>query len=132
MGMALTGKVAPYKLGFGSMPADVFHAPFPIDLHGVTEEDALRAIEQLFKADVDPDRVAAIAVEPVQVEGGFYQVPKSFMRHLREICDEHGILLILDEVQTGFAQTGKLLAAEHYDIEADIMDAPGLGGIGGT
>ncbi len=154
MGMALTGKVAPYKLGFGSMPADVFHAPFPIDLHGVTEADAFRALEQLFKADVDPRRVAAIAVEPVQGEGGFYQVPKSFMQGLRRICDEHGILLILDEVQTGFARTGKLLAADHYDIEpdlvtmakslaggfplaavtgkADIMDAPMPGGIGGT
>ncbi|MBO6552740.1 MAG: 4-aminobutyrate--2-oxoglutarate transaminase [Roseitalea sp.] len=154
MGMALTGKVAPYKLGFGAMPADVFHAPFPVPLHGVTEDDALAALDKLFKADVDPARVAAIAIEPVQGEGGFYQAPARFIRRLREICDEHGILLIMDEVQTGFARTGKLLATEHYDIEpdlvtmakslaggfplaavtgkADIMDAPAPGGLGGT
>ncbi|RKF05444.1 4-aminobutyrate--2-oxoglutarate transaminase [Oceaniradius stylonematis] len=154
MGMALTGKVAPYKLGFGAMPADVFHAPFPVPLHGVTEDDALAALDKLFKADVDPARVAAIAIEPVQGEGGFYQAPARFLRRLREICDEHGILLIMDEVQTGFARTGKLLATEHYDIEpdlvtmakslaggfplaavtgkADIMDAPAPGGLGGT
>ncbi|WP_375565526.1 4-aminobutyrate--2-oxoglutarate transaminase [Oceaniradius stylonematis] len=154
MGMALTGKVAPYKLGFGAMPADVFHAPFPVPLHGVTEDDALAALDKLFKADVDPARVAAIAIEPVQGEGGFYQAPARFIRCLREICDEHGILLIMDEVQTGFARTGKLLATEHYDIEpdlvtmakslaggfplaavtgkADIMDAPAPGGLGGT
>ncbi len=154
MGMALTGKVAPYKLGFGAMPADVFHAPFPVPLHGVTEDDALAALDKLFKADVDPARVAAIAIEPVQGEGGFYQAPARFIRRLREICDEHGILLIMDEVQTGFARTGRLLATEHYDIEpdlvtmakslaggfplaavtgkADIMDAPAPGGLGGT
>jgi len=154
MGMALTGKVAPYKLGFGAMPADVFHAPFPVPLHGVTEDDALAALDKLFKADVDPARVAAIAIEPVQGEGGFYQAPVRFIKRLREICDEHGILLIMDEVQTGFARTGKLLATEHYDIEpdlvtmakslaggfplaavtgkADIMDAPAPGGLGGT
>ncbi|RNC94774.1 MAG: 4-aminobutyrate--2-oxoglutarate transaminase [Oricola sp.] len=154
MGMALTGKVAPYKLGFGAMPADVFHAPFPVPLHGVTEDDALAALDKLFKADVDPARVAAIAIEPVQGEGGFYQAPARFIRCLREICDEHGILLIMDEVQTGFARTGRLLATEHYDIEpdlvtmakslaggfplaavtgkADIMDAPAPGGLGGT
>jgi 4-aminobutyrate aminotransferase len=154
MGMALTGKVAPYKLGFGAMPADVFHAPFPVPLHGVTEDDALVALDKLFKADVDPARVAAIAIEPVQGEGGFYQAPARFLRRLREICDEHGILLIMDEVQTGFARTGRLLATEHYDIEpdlvtmakslaggfplaavtgkADIMDAPAPGGLGGT
>lgn len=154
MGMALTGKVAPYKLGFGAMPADVFHAPFPVPLHGVTEDDALAALDKLFKADVDPARVAAIAIEPVQGEGGFYQAPVRFIKQLRKICDEHGILLIMDEVQTGFARTGKLLATEHYDIEpdlvtmakslaggfplaavtgkADIMDAPAPGGLGGT
>lgn len=154
MGMALTGKVAPYKLGFGSMPADVFHAPFPVALHGVSADDAVSALEKLFKADVDPQRVAAIAIEPVQGEGGFYQAPRDFMSRLRDICDEHGILLIMDEVQTGFARTGKLFATEHYAIEpdlvtmakslaggfplaavtgkADIMDAPAPGGLGGT
>jgi 4-aminobutyrate aminotransferase len=154
MGMALTGKVVPYKVGFGPMPGDVFHAPFPNALHGVTVEDSLRAIQTLFKSDVDPKRVAAIIVEPVQGEGGFYAVPVEFMRALRKLCDEHGMLLIADEVQTGFARTGKLFAMEHYDVlpdlmtiakslaggmplsgvcgRAEIMDAPGPGGLGGT
>ena len=154
MGMALTGKVAPYKIGFGSMPADVYHAPFPAELHGVTVEQSLAALKKLFAADVDPARVAAIIIEPVQGEGGFYPVPVALMKALREICDQHGILLIADEVQTGFARTGKLFAMEHYGVTADIttmakglgggfpiaavtgraeiMDAPGPGGLGGT
>lgn len=154
MGMALTGKVAPYKLGFGSMPADVFHAPFPVEMHGVTEADSMAALDKLFKADVDPNRVAAIVIEPVQGEGGFYVAPVSFMKSLRALCDQHGILLIVDEVQTGFARTGKMLAVEHYGIEPDmvtmakslaggfplaavtgkakIMDGPAPGGLGGT
>jgi len=154
MGMALTGKVAPYKLGFGSMPADVFHAPFPVEMHGVTEADSMAALDKLFKADVDPKRVAAIVIEPVQGEGGFYVAPVSFMKSLRALCDQHGILLIVDEVQTGFARTGKMLAVEHYGIEPDmvtmakslaggfplaavtgkakIMDGPAPGGLGGT
>ena len=86
MGMSLTGKVAPYKLGFGSMLADVFHAPFPVPLHGITTEQSLAALETLFKADVDPSRVAAIIVEPVQGEGGFYDAPRDFMRKLRAVC----------------------------------------------
>lgn len=105
MGMALTGKVAPYKIGFGPFPADVFHAPFPNPLHGVTTADSLKAIEFLFKADIDPKRVAAIIFEPVQGEGGFYPAPAEFVRALRKLCNEHGILLIADEVQTGFART---------------------------
>jgi 4-aminobutyrate aminotransferase len=154
MGMAMTGKVFPYKAGFGAMPADVFHAPFPIELHGVSEAESLAALERLFKADVDPSRVAAMVIEPVQGEGGFYATPKDFMQRLREICDMHGILLIVDEVQTGFARTGTLLAIEQYDIEPDlvtmakslaggfplaavtgkarVMDAPTPGGLGGT
>jgi 4-aminobutyrate aminotransferase len=154
MGMALTGKVAPYKIGFGSMPADVFHAPFPVEMHGVTEADSMAALDKLFKADVDPKRVAAIVIEPVQGEGGFYVAPVNFMKNLRALCDEHGILLIVDEVQTGFARTGKMLAVEHYGIEPDmvtmakslaggfplaavtgkakIMDGPAPGGLGGT
>ncbi len=154
MGMALTGKVVPYKVGFGAMPADVFHAPFPIELHGTTVEQSLAVLKKLFAADVDPKRVAAIIVEPVQGEGGFYPVPAPLMKALRQICDEHGMLLIADEVQTGFARTGKLFAMEHYGIAADlvtmakglgggfpiaavtgraeIMDAPGPGGLGGT
>ncbi|MES3022647.1 MAG: 4-aminobutyrate--2-oxoglutarate transaminase [Pseudomonadota bacterium] len=154
MGMALTGKVAPYKLGFGPFPGDVYHAPFPIDLHGVSIDDSLDALHMLFKSSVDPKRVAAIILEPVQGEGGFYAAPPDFMRALRAICDEHGILLIADEVQTGFGRTGKLFAMEHYDVLADlttmakslaggmplsavcgraaIMDAPAPGGLGGT
>ncbi len=154
MGMALTGKVAPYKLGFGPMPGDVYHAPFPVPLHGVTVEDSMAALDRLFKADVDPARVAAIIVEPVQGEGGFYEAPREFMRRLRAVCDQHGILLVADEVQTGFARTGKMMAMDHHDVAPDlttmakslaggfplsavtgrkeIMDAPAPGGIGGT
>lgn len=154
MGMALTGKVMPYKIGFGPFPSDVFHAPFPNALHGVSVDDSLRALEHLFKADIDPTRVAAIIFEPVQGEGGFNPAPVEFVRGLRRICDELGILLIADEVQTGFARTGKLFAMEHYDVvpdlmtiakslaggmplsgvvgRADIMDAAAPGGLGGT
>ncbi|GAB2840029.1 4-aminobutyrate--2-oxoglutarate transaminase [Pseudoduganella ginsengisoli] len=154
MGMALTGKVVPYKVGFGPFPADVYHAPFPCALHGVSIEHSLQALQTLFKADVDPARVAAIILEPVQGEGGFYMAPPAFMRALRALCDQHGILLIADEVQTGFARTGKMFAMEHYDVlpdlmtmakslaggmplsavcgRAEIMDAPLPGGLGGT
>jgi 4-aminobutyrate aminotransferase len=154
MGMALTGKVAPYKLGFGAMPGDVFHAPFPVPLHGVSVADSLAALDRLFKADVDPARVAAIIVEPVQGEGGFYEAPRDFVAALRKTCDQHGILLIADEVQTGFARTGKMFAMEHHDVapdittmakslaggfplaavtgRAEIMDSPAAGGLGGT
>lgn len=154
MGMALTGKVAPYKIGFGPFPSEIYHVPFPVELHGVTENDSLKAIQNLFKADIEPSRVAAIILEPVQGEGGFYMASPSFMRALRALCDEHGILLIADEVQTGFGRTGKLFAMEHYDVQADlttfakslaggmplsgvcgrteIMDAPAPGGLGGT
>lgn len=154
MGMTLTGKVIPYKAGFGAMMPDVFHVPFPVELHGQTVEASLGVLDKLFKADVDPNRVAAFIIEPVQGEGGFYEVPKAFMEKLREIADKHGILLIVDEVQTGFSRTGKLFAMEHYGVvadittmakglgggfpiaavtgRADIMDAPGPGGLGGT
>ena len=154
MGMALTGKVQPYKAGFGPFPASVFHVPAPIPLHGVSVADSLHAIEQLFKADIDPRQVAAFILEPVQGEGGFYAAPLEFMRALRALCDQHGILLIADEIQTGFARTGKLFAMEHYDVlpdlmtvakslaggmplsgvigRAELMDAPAPGGLGGT
>jgi 4-aminobutyrate aminotransferase len=154
MGMALTGKVAPYKAGFGPMPASVYHVPAPMALHGVSTADALDAIQRLFKADIEPTQVAAILVEPVQGEGGFYVMPKDFMQALRALCDEHGIVLIVDEVQTGFGRTGRLFATEHYGIvpdlmtlakslagglplsavtgRAELMDAPGPGGLGGT
>jgi 4-aminobutyrate aminotransferase len=154
MAMALTGKVAPYKAGFGPFPPEIYHAPFPIDLHGVTVEESLRAINTLFKADIDPQRVAGVIIEPVQGEGGFYVAPPALVRRLRELCDEHGMLLIADEIQSGFARTGKLFAMEHYGIDPDIivtakslaggfplsavtgraefMDAPAPGGLGGT
>ena len=93
MTMALTGKMVPYKIGFGPLPGEVFHVPFPNPLHGVTVEHSLQALQGLFKADVDPKRVAAIIVEPVQGEGGFYVVPKELMAALRSLCDEHQILL---------------------------------------
>lgn len=152
--MAMTGKVVPYKAGFGPTAPDVFHVPFPMALHGVTTADSLRALDQLFRADVDPRRVAAIVIEPVQGEGGFYPAPPELMTALRALCDQHGILLIADEVQTGFGRTGKMFAMEHHDVaadlitcakslaaglplsavigRADVMDAPGPGGLGGT
>jgi len=154
MGMALTGKVDPYKLGFGPFPGNVYHVPFPNTLHGVSIADSLRALHTLFKSDVDPKQVAAIIIEPIQGEGGFCVTPVTFMKALRELCDEHGILLIADEVQTGFARTGKLFAMEHYGVipdlmtlakslaggmplsavcgKAEIMDAASPGGLGGT
>jgi len=154
MGMALTGKVVPYKVGFGPFPGEVYHVPYPIELHGISTDVSLAALQSLFKADVDPKRVAAIILEPVQGEGGFYAAPVEFMQALRKVCDEHGIMLIVDEVQTGFARTGKLFATEHYGVipdlmtvakslaggmplsalvgRAEIMDAPLPGGLGGT
>lgn len=154
MGLALTGKVAPYKLGFGPFPGEIYHAPYPSALHGVSSQDSLNAIFALFKTDIDPKRVAAIIVEPVQGEGGFYVAPVEFVQALRTLCDQHGILLIVDEVQTGFARTGKMFAIEHYGVEPDlmtmakslaggmplsgvcgrakIMDAPVPGALGGT
>jgi len=154
MAMALTGKVAPYKAGFGPFPGDVYHAPFPIPYHGVSVEDSLEAIERLFKYDIEPGRVAAIIVEPVMGEGGFYIAPPDFLRALRALCDRHGIVLVIDEIQTGFARTGRMFAIEHSGVEpdlmtiakslaggfplagvvgrAEIMDAPAPGGLGGT
>lgn len=129
MGMTLTGKVVPYKKGFGGMMPDVFHAPFPCPLHGVTTADSLAAIDKLFKADLDPARVAAIVFEPVQGEGGFYPAPTDFVAAIRALCDKHGIVMIADEVQTGFARTGRLFAMEHHGIAADLVTmAKGLGG----
>ncbi len=129
MGMSLTGKVQPYKAGFGTMMPDVFHVPFPVDLHGTSVGASMAAIQQLFKADLDPARVAAIIIEPVQGEGGFYPAPAALMRDLRALCDEHGIVMIADEVQTGFARTGKMFMMDHYDVSADITTmAKGLAG----
>ena len=105
LGMALTGKVAPYKKGFGAMPPEIVHAPFPNEFHGVTEAEAVAHLERLLASSVDPERVAAIIIEPVQGEGGFTIAPSGFLRALRAICDRHGIVLIADEVQAGMART---------------------------
>src|ERR1017187_923391 len=152
--MTLTGKVQPYKSGFGVLLPEVFHVPFPSAYHGVTPQQSLAAIEQLFKADLDPSRVAALIIEPVQGEGGFYIAPPEFLRSLRALCDSHGIVLVADEIQSGFARTGRMFAFEYSGVEPDlmtvaksiagglplsamvgkaqIMDAPPPGGLGGT
>ncbi|WP_436278456.1 4-aminobutyrate--2-oxoglutarate transaminase [Ottowia thiooxydans] len=152
--MGLTGKVMPYKKGFGPFPANIFHAQFPNLLHGVTVDDAIRSVETLFKNDIEATQVAAIIVEPVQGEGGFYIAPPEFLQRLRALCDTHGILLIADEVQTGAGRTGTWFAIEQAGVEpdlitvakslaggfplsavvgrADIMDTPHVGGLGGT
>jgi 4-aminobutyrate aminotransferase/(S)-3-amino-2-methylpropionate transaminase len=154
MTLAMTGKVAPYKAGFGPLPGEVYHAPFPSGYHGVSADDSLAAIEALFKADIEPSRVAAIFIEPVQGEGGFNVASPEFLRSLRALCDTHGILLVADEVQAGFARTGKMFGIEHSGVvpdlitvaksiaggmplsgvigKASIMDAPAPGGLGGT
>lgn len=152
--IGLTGKVAAYKTGFGPMLPEVYHLPYPMPYHGVTVEDSLHALEQLFKADIDPARVAAIIIEPVLGEGGFYAAPPELLRKLRALCDTHGIVFIADEIQSGFGRTGRMFAIEHAGVEpdlitiaksiaggvplsavtgkADIMDSPGPGGLGGT
>lgn len=155
MTMAMTGKVVPYKRDFGVMPAGVFHAKYPNAFQGISIDDAITSIEEIFTTDIAPEAVAAIVIEPVQGEGGFHVAPQEFMRRLRSLCDQYGILLIADEVQTGFARTGQIFAMNyHQDIYADlitmakslgggfpisavvgrqeIMDAPHPGGLGGT
>ncbi|MBJ9371683.1 MULTISPECIES: 4-aminobutyrate--2-oxoglutarate transaminase [Acinetobacter] len=154
MTMAMTGKTAPYKSDFGLMPGGVFHARYPSELKGITVDDAIRSIEDIFAEDIAAHDVAAIVLEPVQGEGGFNVVPAEFLKRLRSLCDLHGILLIADEVQSGFARTGKLFAMNHYEAKADlitmakslgggfpisgvvgradVMDAPNPGGLGGT
>lgn len=154
MGMALCGKVQPYKKAFGAMPPEVYHAAFPNSYHGITTEMSLAQLDQLFKSTIDPERVAAIILEPVQGEGGFNIAPAEFLSGLREVCDTYGIILIADEVQAGMARAGKLFAMEHAGVAADlvtmakglaggfplsavtgraeIVDAAPTGGIGGT
>jgi 4-aminobutyrate aminotransferase len=150
--VALTGKVQPYKAGFGPFPPEIYHVPFPC--HCASLEDTKKAMEHVFKCDIEPSRVAAIVFEPVQGEGGFNPIQKEAVLWLRQLCDQHGILLIADEVQTGFARTGKMFAMEHYGAKPDlitmaksmaggttlsavsgkaaIMDGPAPGGLGGT
>ena len=152
--MGMTGKVTPYKNLFGPFPAEIFHARFPIEYHGISVKDSLTALNDLFMTSIAASDVAAIIVEPVQGEGGFYPAPAEFLQALRSLCDEHGILLIIDEIQTGFARTGKMFCSEYAGVEADlmtvakgmangfpiaavvgkaeIMDAPLPGGLGGT
>ena len=152
--MGLTGKVMPYKKGFGPMPPEIYHADYPREVHGVTVEQALRSVEERLKFDIEPEKVAAFIIEPIAGEGGFYVAPDAFLQGLREIADRHGILLIVDEVQTGFARTGRTFAIEHSGVtpdlmtmakalaggfplaavtgRAEVMDAPHPGGLGGT
>lgn len=154
MTMAMTGKTAPYKRDFGVMPAGVFHARYPVESKGITVDMAIESIEDIFAEDIAAHDVAAIVLEPVQGEGGFNVVPAEFLTRLRALCDQHGILIIADEVQSGFARTGKLFAMDYYDTKADlitmakslgggfpisgvvgraeVMDAPNPGGLGGT
>jgi len=129
MTMALTGKVMPYKRGFGPFPAEIYHAEFPQAYRGITTQDALADLDRLFHGDVDPKSVAAILIEPVQGEGGFNVAPADFLRALRRLCDEHGIVLIADEVQGGIARTGKMFSIEHSGVVPDLITtAKGLGG----
>ncbi len=152
--LALTGRVAPYKTGFGPLPGEIYHAPFPSPFHGVSEEQSLQAIEALFRYDIGPERVGAIVIEPVQGEGGFHVAPFGFLRELRALCDRHGILLIADEVQAGMGRTGRYFSIEHSGVvpdlittskslaagfplsavigRADVMDKVRQGGLGGT
>jgi 4-aminobutyrate aminotransferase len=151
---ALTGKIVPYKAGGGIPVPGIFHAPFPVPHHGILVEDSLIAVETLFKVDIEARDVAAIIVEPVQGEGGFYQAPPEFLHAIRKLCDEHGIVMICDEIQTGFGRTGKIFAVEHSGVIPDlitvakamaggfpisgvvgrtsVIDVPGPGGMGGT
>lgn len=152
--MALTGKISPYKKNFGPPPASVFHLPFPAPSNEVAVEETIRAMETLFRADIDPETVAAIIIEPVQGEGGFLPAPTELLQAIRVACDRHGIMLIVDEIQTGFARTGRMFGIEHSGVEpdlvtvakslaggfplsgvigrAEIMDAAEPGGLGGT
>lgn len=154
LALTMTGKNAPYKQNFGPFCSEVYHAPFPHALHGWSTERALDALQDIFSSTVAPERIAAIIIEPVLGEGGFIPVPRDYMAALRAICDKHGIVMICDEIQSGFGRTGKRFAIEHTGIEpdlitvakslaggmplaavvgkAEIMDAPAPGGLGGT
>lgn len=152
--LGLTGKVAPYKTGFGPFPAEIFHAQFPNAAQGVSVDESIASVESILKNDVEANRVAAIIVEPVQGEGGFNVAPTEFLQRLRALCDQHGILLIADEIQTGAGRTGTWFAMEQSGVapdmitmaksmaggypisgvvgRAEVMDAPAAGGLGGT
>jgi 4-aminobutyrate aminotransferase len=152
--MTMTSKVVPYKRGFGPFAPEVYRAPAPYPYRGVSTDDAVHDLETLFKADVDPQSVACVVLEPVQGEGGFVDMPLDFPPRLKELCAKHGILYVDDEVQAGVGRTGPVWAIEHYGVEpdmvvsgkslggglplagvtgpADIMDAVPAGGLGGT
>jgi 4-aminobutyrate aminotransferase/(S)-3-amino-2-methylpropionate transaminase len=154
LGMSLTGMSAPYKQNFGPFAPDVYHAPYPNAYHGISWNDALKALQTIFSTQIQPDRVAAIILEPVQGDGGFLAAPAEFMQALRELTKKHGIVLICDEIQTGFGRTGKMFGFQHSGIQPDlvtvakslagglpisgvvgrpeIIDAPQPGGLGGT
>jgi 4-aminobutyrate aminotransferase/(S)-3-amino-2-methylpropionate transaminase len=154
LGMALTGTVTPYKKAFGAMPPEVVHVPFPNAFHGVSVNESLSVLETMLRSSIDPDRVAAMIIEPVQGEGGFNIAPPEFLHALRKVCDAHGIVLIADEIQAGMGRTGKMFAFEHAGVAADlvamakglaggfplsavtgraeVVDASPVGGLGGT
>lgn len=154
LALSMTGKDEPYKQHFGPFCSDVYHAQYPYEHRGVTTERALASLREIFEHAVAPQRVAAIVFEPVLGEGGFVPAPQTFVEELRAIATEHGIVLIADEIQTGFGRTGRFFACEHYGIEpdliavakslagglplaavtgkAEIVDAPAPGGLGGT
>ena len=120
MTLSMTGKVAPYSAGMGLMPGGVYRAQYPCPLHGVSDDDAIASIERIFKNDAQPQDIAAIVIEPVQGEGGFYVASPAFMQRLRALCDQHGILLVADEVQTGAGRTGTFFAMEQMGVAADL------------
>jgi 4-aminobutyrate aminotransferase/(S)-3-amino-2-methylpropionate transaminase len=154
MGMALSARMVPFKEGFGPFPGEIYRLPYPDDFHNVTIEDTKRAFETLFRSDCPPDQIAAVFFEPVQGEGGYNIATSEFLSYLRALCDEHGIVLVADEIQTGMGRTGKMFAMEHYGVnpdltcigksiggglpisgivgKADIIDSVPAGGLGGT
>src|SRR5213076_3570598 len=154
LALSLTGSVQPYKQNFGPYAAEVYQSPFPYEYRGWTSERALASLEELLTSDVSPQRVAAVIIEPVLGEGGFVPAPREFLQGLRAVTEKHGIVLIVDEIQTGFGRTGKFFAIQHSGVEpdlmpvakslaagfplsavvgrAEVMDAPDPGGLGGT
>jgi len=154
LALTMTGKNDPYKQRFGPFCSEIYHAPYPYEYHGWTTKRALQALDEVFESEVSPSRLAAIIIEPVLGEGGFVPAPVEYLKELRKIADQHGIVLIADEIQTGYGRTGKMFAIEHAGIEpdiitlaksmaggmplsavvgrADVMDSPTAGGLGGT
>jgi 4-aminobutyrate aminotransferase/(S)-3-amino-2-methylpropionate transaminase len=154
LALSLTGSVVPYKQNFGPYAAEIYQSPFPYEYRGWSSEKALEALHEMFESSVSPDRVAAIIIEPVLGEGGFVPAPAHFLQELRALTERHGIVLIADEIQSGFGRTGRFFAIEHSGVKpdlttvakslaagfplsgvvgrAEVMDAPAPGGLGGT